>query len=152
MLTKGLPVNPGELAVSPQSGLRCRPTPRHPVSGGRGLPPREANDPHAESPAAKGNRRRRHGQTSSLTSPLTQCSNRDLRQDHKIESAYLAQTCSILVQVSNYTYKSGQDYRVLLFICKSNRYLLYSQHKDTAGIPGRQSWTISIYGLWVVVS
>jgi hypothetical protein len=39
------------------SWARWRPTQRHLVSGGRGLPSREANDPQAESPATKGNRR-----------------------------------------------------------------------------------------------
>src|ERR1700693_177330 len=48
---------------------RWRPTQRHLVSGGRGLPPREANDPQTEAPGAEGNRRRSEGPAGSLTIP-----------------------------------------------------------------------------------
>lgn len=70
MLTKGISREPRRDSLLLRNmGTRWRPTQRHLVSGGRGLPPREANDPQAESPVAKGNRRRRHGQVSSLTIP-----------------------------------------------------------------------------------
>src|SRR6202158_1011787 len=45
MLTNGFPANPGELSASRDIWARCRPTPRHLVPGGRGLPPRKANKP-----------------------------------------------------------------------------------------------------------
>jgi hypothetical protein len=58
MLTKGFPVNPGELSTSRDRWVWWHPTQRHPVPGGRGRPPRRANKPSPlEKPAAKGNRR-----------------------------------------------------------------------------------------------
>ena len=59
MLTKGLPVNPGELPASPAIWAQVTPNPKAPGPRGMRVAPREANRPSSEEkPAAKGDRRR----------------------------------------------------------------------------------------------
>ena len=57
MLTKGSPVNPGELSV-PSRWAWSRPTQSAPGPWSTRVAPREANNPQRGKPVAKGNRRR----------------------------------------------------------------------------------------------
>jgi len=59
MLSKGFPVNPGELPTSPEQWVRFRPTQSKPgLEGHEGFPPGSEQALDAEKPVAKGDQRR----------------------------------------------------------------------------------------------
>ena len=59
MLSKGFPVNPGELPTSPEQWVRLRPTQTEPgLVGHEGFPAGSEQALNAEQPVAKGDRRR----------------------------------------------------------------------------------------------